>query len=231
MATVGVVVAVGGVVAWWWQREMEVTRMGVRWDGDGCDEGGGEVCRLLARGGAAEVVTRWFWCWLRWGGRSGGSVMEDGDDGSGGDSRNLAGKLVGGALMSMERVFKTRLQRRGVKQSGEIDIDKGKFQKRSRSPSSPFFPDAITFSDGKPTSETLELNPEDVTARLEDLEVEVDTLHVDTEDKELLISELQDSLTAAENEIAILQVRVTDAEDRHAKDHEQIQKILARLGL
>nr|GEU66194.1 hypothetical protein [Tanacetum cinerariifolium] len=28
-----------------------------------------------------------------------------------------------GALMSMERVFKTRLQRRGVKQSGEIDID------------------------------------------------------------------------------------------------------------
>ncbi|GJS11673.1 reverse transcriptase domain-containing protein [Tanacetum coccineum] len=92
MATVGVVVAVGGVVAWWWQREMEVTRMGVRWDGDGCDEGGGEVCRLLAGGGAAEVVTRWFW----WGGRSGGSVMEDGDDGSGSDSWNLDGMLVGG---------------------------------------------------------------------------------------------------------------------------------------
>ncbi|GJW40057.1 hypothetical protein Tco_0065902 [Tanacetum coccineum] len=89
----------------------------------------------------------------------------------------------------------------------------------------------ITFSDGKPASETSELNPEDVTARLEDLEVEIDTLHADTEDKELLISELQDSLAAAENEIAILQIRVADTEDRHAEDHEQIQKILARLGL
>ncbi|GJU70466.1 hypothetical protein Tco_1256725 [Tanacetum coccineum] len=107
----------------------------------------------------------------------------------------------------------------------------GPSRKRSRSPSSPFFPDAITFSDGKPASETSELNPEDVTARLEDLEVEVDTLHADTEDKELLISELQDSLAAAENEIAILQIRVADTEDRHAEDHEQIQKILARLGL
>ncbi|GJY62903.1 hypothetical protein Tco_0464363 [Tanacetum coccineum] len=104
-------------------------------------------------------------------------------------------------------------------------------RKRSRSPSSPFFPDAITFSDGKPASETSELNPEDVTARLEDLEVEVDTLHADTEDKELLISKLQDSLAAAENEIVILQIRVADTEDRHAEDHEQIQKILARLGL
>ncbi|GJU38614.1 hypothetical protein Tco_1191571 [Tanacetum coccineum] len=77
-------------------------------------------------------------------------------------------------------------------------------RKRSRSPSSPFFPDVITFSNGKPASETSELNPEDVTARLEDLEVEIDTLHADTKDKELLISELQDSLAAAENEIAIL---------------------------
>nr|GEY06225.1 DNA topoisomerase 3-alpha isoform X1 [Tanacetum cinerariifolium] len=25
---------------------MEMTRMVVRWDGDGCDEGGGEACRL-----------------------------------------------------------------------------------------------------------------------------------------------------------------------------------------
>ncbi|GJS67205.1 hypothetical protein Tco_0681769 [Tanacetum coccineum] len=90
---------------------------------------------------------------------------------------------------------------------------------------------AITFSDGKPASETSELNLEDVTARLEDLEVEIDTLHADTEDKEILISELQDSLTTAENEIAILQIRVADAEDRHTEDHEQIQKILARLGL
>ncbi|GKC95783.1 hypothetical protein Tco_1161225, partial [Tanacetum coccineum] len=95
-------------------------------------------------------------------------------------------------------------------------------QKRSRSPSSPFFPDAITLSDSKPASETSELNPEDVTARLEDLEVEVDTLHADTEDKELLISELQDFLAAAESEIAILQIRVADTESRRAKDHEQI---------
>ncbi|GKC61259.1 hypothetical protein Tco_1088857 [Tanacetum coccineum] len=107
----------------------------------------------------------------------------------------------------------------------------GPSRKRSRSPSSPFFPDAITFSDGKPASETSELNPEDVTARLEDLEVEIDTLHADTEDKELLISELQDSLAAAENEIAILQIRVADTEGRRAEDHEQIQKILARLDL
>ncbi|GKA29524.1 phospholipase D beta 1-like protein [Tanacetum coccineum] len=104
-------------------------------------------------------------------------------------------------------------------------------RKRSRSPSSPFFQDAITFSDGKPASETSKLNPEDVTARLEDLEVEIDTLHADIEDKELLISELQDSLAAAENEIAMLQIRVADAEDRRAEDHDQIQKILARLGL
>ncbi|GJZ83902.1 hypothetical protein Tco_0649075 [Tanacetum coccineum] len=42
-------------------------------------------------------------------------------------------------------------------------------QKRSRSPSSPFFPDAITFSDSKPSSETSKINSEDVTAILEDL--------------------------------------------------------------
>ncbi|GKF37005.1 hypothetical protein Tco_0113763 [Tanacetum coccineum] len=107
----------------------------------------------------------------------------------------------------------------------------GPSQKRSRSPSSPFFPDVITFSNGKPTSETSELNPKDVTARLEDLEVESDTLHADTEDKEILISELQDSLAATENEIAILQIRVVDTEGRRAEDHEQIQKNLARLGL
>ncbi|GJV72995.1 hypothetical protein Tco_1492990 [Tanacetum coccineum] len=104
-------------------------------------------------------------------------------------------------------------------------------QKRSRSPSTPSYPDATTFSDGKPASETPELNPEDVTARLEDMEVEIDTLHVDAEDKELLISELQNSLATAENEISILQMRADDAENRRAEDHEQIQKILARLGL
>ncbi|GJZ20781.1 hypothetical protein Tco_0557371, partial [Tanacetum coccineum] len=107
----------------------------------------------------------------------------------------------------------------------------GPSRKRSRSPSLPFFLDAIIFSDGKPASETSELNPEDVTARLEDLEVEINTLHADIEDKELLISELQDSLAASENEIAILQIRIADAEDRRAEDHDQIQKILARLGL
>ncbi|GJZ03851.1 hypothetical protein Tco_0537126 [Tanacetum coccineum] len=59
----------------------------------------------------------------------------------------------------------------------------GAISKRSRSPSSPFFPDATTFSDRKPASEATKLNPEDVTARLEDLEVKIDTLHADTEDK------------------------------------------------
>ncbi|GJS34279.1 hypothetical protein Tco_0532661 [Tanacetum coccineum] len=80
----------------------------------------------------------------------------------------------------------------------------GPSRKRSRSPSSPFYPDATTFSDGKPASETAELNPEDVTARLEDIEVEIDTLHAETKDKELLISELQDSLAVAKNEILLL---------------------------
>ncbi|GJZ01336.1 hypothetical protein Tco_0519297 [Tanacetum coccineum] len=68
-------------------------------------------------------------------------------------------------------------------------------------------------------------------ARLEDMEVEIDTLYADAEDKELLILELQDSLAAAENEISILQIRAEDAENRCAEDHEQIQKILAYLGL
>ncbi|GKD36064.1 hypothetical protein Tco_1251573 [Tanacetum coccineum] len=107
----------------------------------------------------------------------------------------------------------------------------GPSRKRSRSPSSPFFPDTTTFSDGKPASEASELNPEDVTARLEDLEVEIDTLHADTEDKELLIAELQDSIAAAESEIAILQIRANDVESKRAEDREQIQKILARLSL
>ncbi|GKB90244.1 hypothetical protein Tco_0962516 [Tanacetum coccineum] len=68
----------------------------------------------------------------------------------------------------------------------------GPSRKRSSLPSSPFYLDATTFSDGKPASETPELNPKD------------------------------DSLAAAENEIALLQIRVTDTEDRHAEDHEQI---------
>ncbi|GJV55040.1 hypothetical protein Tco_1456045 [Tanacetum coccineum] len=100
----------------------------------------------------------------------------------------------------------------------------GPSRKRSRSPSSPFYPDATIFSDGKPASETSELNPEDVTARLEDIEVEIDTLRADTEDKELLISELQDSLAAAENEISLLQIRADDAENS-AEIMKQIQII------
>nr|GFB61607.1 hypothetical protein [Tanacetum cinerariifolium] len=67
--------------------------------------------------------------------------------------------------------------------------------------------------------------------RLKDTEVEIDTLHADRKDKEVLISELQDSLNALENEIAVLQLRVDDAEARQAKDHAQIQSILARIGL
>ncbi|GJT11651.1 hypothetical protein Tco_0858693 [Tanacetum coccineum] len=104
-------------------------------------------------------------------------------------------------------------------------------RKRSRSPSTPSYLDTTTFFNGKLASETPELNPEDVTATLEDMEVEIDTLHANAEDKELLISELQDSLAAVENEISILQIRAEDAENRRAEDHEQIQKILARLGL
>ncbi|GJR08422.1 putative RNA-directed DNA polymerase [Tanacetum coccineum] len=107
----------------------------------------------------------------------------------------------------------------------------GPSRKRSRSPLSPFYLDATTFSNGKLASETSELKPEDVTARLEDIEVEINTLRADTEDKELLISELQDSLAAAENEISLLQIKVDDAENRCTEDHEQIQIILARLGL
>ncbi|GKG27284.1 hypothetical protein Tco_0402987, partial [Tanacetum coccineum] len=45
----------------------------------------------------------------------------------------------------------------------------------------------------------------------------IDTLRADTEDKELLISELQDSLAVAENEISLLQIRADDAENRRAR--------------
>nr|GEZ37348.1 hypothetical protein [Tanacetum cinerariifolium] len=73
---------------------------------------------------------------------------------------------------------------------------------------------------GEPAaSESPELNPEDLTARLEDVEVEINTLHADREDKEVLISELQDSRAVSENEIAVLQLRVDDAEARQAEDH------------
>ncbi|GKD59664.1 hypothetical protein Tco_1297173 [Tanacetum coccineum] len=114
----------------------------------------------------------------------------------------------------------------------ELELAPGPSRNRSRSPSSSSYPDATTFSDGKPAaSESPELNPEDLIARLEDSEVKIDTLHADREDNEVLISELQDSLAASENEIALLQLRVDDAEDRQAEDHAQIQSILARLGL
>nr|GEW42345.1 hypothetical protein [Tanacetum cinerariifolium] len=81
----------------------------------------------------------------------------------------------------------------------------------------------------KPTeSESPKLNPKDLTARLEDIKVEIDTLHANREGKEVLILELQ--VVALKNEIAILQLRVDDAEARQAEDHAQIQSILARLA-
>ncbi|GKE74822.1 hypothetical protein Tco_1536863 [Tanacetum coccineum] len=107
----------------------------------------------------------------------------------------------------------------------------GPSRKRSRSPSSPSYRDTPIFSDGEPTSRSPELNPEDVTARLEDIKVEIYTLHADSEDKELLIYELQDCLAAVENEITVLQLRVDDVEARQENDHAQIQIILVRLGL
>nr|GEV51559.1 hypothetical protein [Tanacetum cinerariifolium] len=114
----------------------------------------------------------------------------------------------------------------------ELELALEPSRKRSRSPSSSSYPDATTFSDGEPAaSESPELNPEDFITRLEDIEVEIDTLHADREDKEVLISNLQDSLAASENEIAVLQLRVDDAEARQAEDHAQIQSILDRLGL
>nr|GEW94112.1 hypothetical protein [Tanacetum cinerariifolium] len=114
----------------------------------------------------------------------------------------------------------------------ELELAPGLSQKRSRSPSTPSYPDITTFSDGEPAaSESPDLILEDLTAILKDTEVEIDTLYADREDKEVLIFELQDSLAASENEIAVLQIRVDDAEARQAKDHAQIQSILARLGL
>nr|GEV70015.1 hypothetical protein [Tanacetum cinerariifolium] len=90
---------------------------------------------------------------------------------------------------------------------------------------------STTTQDKPASSESPELNPEDLTTRLEDIKAEIDTLHADREDKEVLISKLQDSLTALENEIAVLQLSVDDAKSRQAEDHAQIQSILARLGL
>ncbi|GJZ70083.1 hypothetical protein Tco_0633633 [Tanacetum coccineum] len=115
--------------------------------------------------------------------------------------------------------------------SNTVPVNSSEQEVAMRSPSSPFYPNTPIFFDDEPTSESPELNPEDVTARLEDIEVEVDTLHADSEDKELLISELQDSLATAENEITVLQLRVDDAEARQENDHAQIQIILSRLGL
>ncbi|GKF60321.1 hypothetical protein Tco_0177107, partial [Tanacetum coccineum] len=70
---------------------------------DGGGHGGGEMVLAAVDRSLAGIcpemagkwVTWWFWCWLRWGDRSGGSVMEDDDDGNGDDGRNLAGKLAG----------------------------------------------------------------------------------------------------------------------------------------
>nr|GEW99284.1 hypothetical protein [Tanacetum cinerariifolium] len=86
----------------------------------------------------------------------------------------------------------------------KLELAPGPSRKRSRSPSSPSYMNATTFSHGEPAaSESPELNPKDLTARLEDIE----------------------------NEIIVLQLRVDDAEARQAEDHAQIQSILARLGM
>nr|GEV12987.1 hypothetical protein [Tanacetum cinerariifolium]GEW76035.1 hypothetical protein [Tanacetum cinerariifolium] len=81
----------------------------------------------------------------------------------------------------------------------ELELAPGPSRKRSRSPSSPFYPDATAFSDGEPAaSESPDLNPEGLTAKLEDIKVEIDNFHADREDKEVLISKLQDSLCLRE---------------------------------
>ncbi|GKE34299.1 hypothetical protein Tco_1453621 [Tanacetum coccineum] len=43
--------------------------------------------------------------------------------------------------------------------------------------------------------------------------------------------ELTLTLTTGQNEISLLQISVADVEDRRAEDHDQIQIILALLGL
>ncbi|GKF20775.1 hypothetical protein Tco_0069413 [Tanacetum coccineum] len=97
----------------------------------------------------------------------------------------------------------------------ELELAPGPSRKRSRSPASPSYPNATTFSDGEPAAyESPELNLEDLIARLE-----------------VPISELQDYLAASENEIAVLQLRVDDAGARQAEEHAQIQSILTRFGL
>ncbi|GKE44725.1 ATPase subunit 1 [Tanacetum coccineum] len=108
-----------------------------------------------------------------------------------------AGKAMLGRVVDALGVYYYLLWREHSQKINNLNVHAlilpapGPSRKRSKSPSSPFFPDSIAVSDGKPASETSELNPEDVIARLEDLEVEVDTLHADTEDKELLISEFR----------------------------------------
>nr|GFA80976.1 hypothetical protein [Tanacetum cinerariifolium] len=75
----------------------------------------------------------------------------------------------------------------------ELELAPGPSRKKSRSHSSPSYPDATTFSDGEPKTSK--------------------------EDEEVLIPKLQDSLAALENEIAVLQLRADDAEARQAEDH------------
>nr|GEV22662.1 hypothetical protein [Tanacetum cinerariifolium] len=65
----------------------------------------------------------------------------------------------------------------------ELKLAPRQSRKKSRSPSSPSYPNATTFLDGESAaSESPELNPEDLIARQEDIEVEIDTLHANRED-------------------------------------------------
>nr|GEU95537.1 integrase, catalytic region, zinc finger, CCHC-type, peptidase aspartic, catalytic [Tanacetum cinerariifolium] len=90
------------VLTWWrgWRRVGVGGSRGCRGGGCGNDSGGG------CHGGVA------VWRWLRWwhaGNEEWAVVVTD--------------VVTRDALMSMERVFKTHLRRRRVKQSGEIDIE------------------------------------------------------------------------------------------------------------
>nr|GEZ11871.1 hypothetical protein [Tanacetum cinerariifolium] len=109
------------VLRWWWRGDVDDESEGgdemetvVRW----CSDNGDEeivVVSAVAWRLSHDGVTGWWWrgggdeivvvlVLLRWGDRSGRSVMEDGDDGSGGDGRNLTGELArGGRQPEKER--------------------------------------------------------------------------------------------------------------------------------
>ncbi|GJR27857.1 hypothetical protein Tco_1104089 [Tanacetum coccineum] len=158
--------------------------------------------RMLKNAGSCAYVG-WY---LIPGHRSGGQEAYRTNN-SGGEACFAASYIIVMARAELEIIQKRRELSQEINNQSVptlISQSPGPSRKRSRSPSSPFYLDATTFSDGKPSSETSELNPEEVTARLEDIDVEINTLRADTEDKELLISELQDFLAVTENEISLL---------------------------